>query len=350
MILIVMHHYAIHGGFDVIDMQFNFNKEVIRFFTFGGKLGVNLFIMISGYFLIKSKFKKKNLLRLWITTTFFSIICMLPFLKNDLVNNIIFLKLLLKSLFPICYNMWWFVTTYFIMYLLSNYINYFIYNIGKLKLKKLITALVLIFSILPTFFRMSIEVSNLLWFILIYFIGAYIRLYLNDNQYKLCRYSLIIGIVIYLFSFMSCIIFDYIGQFIPIFTSYATYFSGMTTPTMLLSCIFLFIGFKNLNVKYNKIINKVGSATFIVYLIHDNFFIRPYLWETLFKNSLYQNSNFLIFHAIGSVVIVYVVCTVIGILYNSYVERYLEKIAIKLLNKLKKTKIHKLLYIINNDE
>lgn len=79
MILIVMHHYAIHGGFDVIDMQFNFNKEVIRFFTFGGKLGVNLFIMISGYFLIKSKFKKKNLLRLWITTTFFLSFVCFPF-------------------------------------------------------------------------------------------------------------------------------------------------------------------------------------------------------------------------------------------------------------------------------
>ena len=49
-IMIIMHHYAVHSGF-LWNNQITTNRIIINFFQMFGKLGVCLFIMISGYFL-----------------------------------------------------------------------------------------------------------------------------------------------------------------------------------------------------------------------------------------------------------------------------------------------------------
>ena len=56
MLLIVMHHYSLHGGFDYMS-TLSLRLYFIQCLNMGGKLGVNLFILISGYFLCKSNFK-----------------------------------------------------------------------------------------------------------------------------------------------------------------------------------------------------------------------------------------------------------------------------------------------------
>ena len=63
MILIILHHYAYHGNLISIPND-NFNKYVAVFIIVGGKVGVNVFVLITGYFLINSKFKIKKVIQL----------------------------------------------------------------------------------------------------------------------------------------------------------------------------------------------------------------------------------------------------------------------------------------------
>ena len=58
MLFIIAHHFYVHGGFSSISPT---NKALMTFFEFGGKFGVAIFVMISGYFLVNSKFKIKKL-------------------------------------------------------------------------------------------------------------------------------------------------------------------------------------------------------------------------------------------------------------------------------------------------
>ena len=61
MILIIAHHYAIHGGFELSKQAFSAQLFFLQVLSYGGKLGVNLFVLISGYFLVTSRCKlKKN--------------------------------------------------------------------------------------------------------------------------------------------------------------------------------------------------------------------------------------------------------------------------------------------------
>ena len=43
------------------DNGITINKMIIQFLSIGGEIGVNCFILISGYFLVDSQFKTKKL-------------------------------------------------------------------------------------------------------------------------------------------------------------------------------------------------------------------------------------------------------------------------------------------------
>ena len=50
MIIIIMHHYVVQSDF--VNIPVSFNKMIAILFSFWGKVGVNIFIMISGYYLL----------------------------------------------------------------------------------------------------------------------------------------------------------------------------------------------------------------------------------------------------------------------------------------------------------
>ena len=75
-----------------------------------------------------------------------------------------------------------------------------------------------------------------------------------------------------------------------------------------------FLFFKNLKVGYNKIINTIAASTFGVLLIHANSnTMRRWLWYDVFNNLDAYESGSVVIHAVFSVIIIYVVCTLIDI-------------------------------------
>ena len=76
MYLIVMHHFSVHGGVSIwsgsAPLSFNFYLD--QLLSTGGKIGVNLFVLITGYFLAKKFSKFSSLVYLWIKTFSYVII------------------------------------------------------------------------------------------------------------------------------------------------------------------------------------------------------------------------------------------------------------------------------------
>ena len=72
MILIVAHHLGVHGHYG--NMQISpLNKFVILLLKSGGKLGVNVYMLISGYYLVNSSFKLSRLINTLALTLFYSV-------------------------------------------------------------------------------------------------------------------------------------------------------------------------------------------------------------------------------------------------------------------------------------
>lgn len=165
-------------------------------------------------------------------------------------------------------------------------------------------------------------------------IGGYIRINKNIIFDKRKLYIITTAMLIIL-SYASIIVidlFNYIsGKKLPIY-----YFVNNANKILaILLAISMFLLFKNINIKYNKIINTISLATFGVLLIHANSdAMRYFIWNLCFKVSEQYYSNMLIVHALFTVGIIYIACTSIELLRI----KYLEKPVMNFINKNSKCK------------
>lgn len=130
MLMIVAHHFSIHSGFSMKIPPLYFNTLFLQFLQFGGKIGVNVFVLISGYFLINTdNIKLKKVIKLWCQIFFYSFIIYLIFTLTGYQKFNI--TSFIKSIMPIIYSQYWFASSYFILYLFVPYINQLVKNIEK---------------------------------------------------------------------------------------------------------------------------------------------------------------------------------------------------------------------------
>ena len=307
MLLIIAHHYACHGGFDFINTPFSKKLFFVQCLYSGGKIGVNIFVLISGYFLCKTRFQWKKLLKLELEVIFYSIIIggifHIFYPEKESLENLI------KEFTPLLSDNYWFYTAYFGMFLISPILNLLLEKLNKTMHLHIIISSFILWSIIP-----GVPKSNLLWFSILYFCGSYIRLYSEDLKYQPKTY-LLYGLLLY----MAIFIYIYISGKNN-YRNNIYKFGNYDNFLIVIISILFFIAFSKIDIGTNKIINRISSATFGIYLIHDNNLIRPFLWISILKNYSYINSKFIILHSLGSILVVFVLCLLIDLLRSCIFE------------------------------
>ena len=321
MIMIMFHHFAYHGNF-----EWNFNEVTLPhlwydFILMGGKVGVDIFVLISGYFLIENTeklFQPKKLLKFWGQVVFYSIMTYL--LSVMLRLNAFEIKQLIKVCLPITYPGWWFASTYFMLYLIHPFLNKLLHGLSKTEYQYLILMMVLCWSIIPTATTQLFESNSLLWFVTLYGIAGYVNLY-GGNQKLQSKHYFSLYFMVLIITYTVSTTFLFLGTKKEEWSTHAIDFFEIERLPILLMAITLFMGFVTLKMNYHKWINMIASATFGVYLIHDSSYIRYYLWTSIFKINQYQDSTFLILYSILVVFILYVSCTMIDLIRKKMVEK-----------------------------
>ena len=300
MIMIMIHHYAM---FTNINTEL-YSNNLIKFLLLSvGKIGVNIFIIISGYYMIKSKFNLKRLLKLILEVWFYSILGIaiyIIFFGGKLCDIDI-----LANLTPIVHTNNWFVTAYVILYIFSNYINILIENITKKQHIILLIILFVLFSVFPTFFNISIYYNEIWWFIFLYLLAAYCRLYKDsfNTSLKLNLICCIVFCLIYFITVIHGVNNNYAYQDI-------LKFADMNKIPCLIISLNMFLIAVNMKEKNFKLINRISSFNFGVCLLHENNLLYPIYWKKFFDNSTI-NSGALIIHAMVSIVIIYLICIIV---------------------------------------
>lgn len=311
MMLIVMHHYAVHS-FDNETLQtINWDWHLVNWFSEGGKLGVAIFVMISGYYMVESKYTLRKFLKLWGEVIFYNLLIFTLF--NTVlvpVEAIEFdFQTVFHQFFPLIYYQYWFVSAYVLLMICSPFINHVLHSFSKERLKVFIVLLMFTQTFLPV---VSSAVNQLSLFgdcILFYFIAGYIRLYYSDNKPKR---HLILAIVFYVLLIIC--------------TTYNAQYREINSIVIIIVATELLLYFSLLKPKNSRLIQTLSSATFGIYLIHDNEYMRYYLWKTVFNNQNYYGSNHLWKYAVVSVLLVYGTCTIIDLLRQISIEKLWMKI------------------------
>lgn len=331
MLFIVVSHYSIHGEISLTALPVGINRLILEI-TRLGNIGVIIFILISGYYMIGQKnIQLKKILKLLFQVSFYSLLIYILFIILGLESFSI--KTFIKNIFPVIFNKYWFATAYILLYLLSPFINKFLNNLEKKEHLLFLIVTLVLFSIIPTFTAQKLYGNELIQFMMFYSIGAYLRKY-PDNLFTRKKINLIMLLGTTILLIMSSLTFDLLGTKMEIFNSRSCYFFNRSSILAILFSISLFNLFINKKEFNNKYINLISSCTFGVYLIHDNTLVREAIWVDVFKNHDYVYSNNLFFHMIICVIIVYIACIIIEYIRKNIIEKYLFKFLDKPIEKI----------------
>lgn len=320
--MIVFSHFAVHSQFDYADTLISIPKMWQHFISMGGKTGVNCFVLISGYFLTQDSSTKpdiEKLLKLWGQVYFYSIV-LFAICKVFGVDQSDSLKEIGKTLMPVVGGRWWFASTYFVLYILHPYLNQLLSIMDKRMYQCLLLTQFLIWSVIPTFLISDFQSNELLWFCFLYSIAGYSYRYgLSD---RLIHFSWGMIAICAMLMYATDVMLTLIGLKWNIFLKYTTHFYQMQSVINVLLSISLFTAFSNLKMPYSKRINRIASASFGVYLIHDHFLFRELLWKVVFQNSKFKNSLVLIPYSVIVVMVVYAGCSLLDLLRQSTIEKH----------------------------
>lgn len=334
MIMIVTGHYSYWGAGN-IESLLGLNKLFLEFLLLGGKVGVNIFILISFYFLVKQNLKIDKLIHLIIKVKIFSIF--------GVIYGIIFLdkvniKIIIKSLFPIIFNQYWFITAYVLILIFSPFFNLLLSKINKIEIKKILILLLSLYCILQTFLGVRLYYNEIIWFTTIYILSFYIRNYLDIIKFK-NKKLLLLGIGLYILIFIGTILGKkYLN--IDVMLGRECTILGLAVAL----CTFIFS--INLKMKNSKSINYIAEKVLTVYLIHENIFLREAIWNNLLhvKNIIDESFFILFSHSIISVIIIFF----ISIFLDEIVEWIYKLIFKRIVDTKKSIAEYKLKNIVNN--
>lgn len=316
-LMIIFHHYSVHGGWsDFSASNYSWQTLFIQWIGLGGKIACNIFILITGYYSIKQPPSIKKIIFIIVQMSFYAtLITFITYFADKTLLDIS-LSGFIKNILSVFWGSW-FGVTYVILCFLSPFLNSILVKLSKDVYIAFFSCIALIYCIIPfitecpPFNYTQWKFSNIDSFIIMYIIGAYIRIYGIPNI-QIWKKS---GIILAGILLLSVLIADLYGIMTnhDIYIQKACKMGNINTLCSVGIAITLFLVFNQKNF-YNALINKVAATTFGIYLIHDNNFIRYFIWKKIVPNNLFFESIWLPLHMIIKVSAVFIICMFIDLI------------------------------------
>ena len=259
-------------------------------------VGVNIFVLISGWFGIKVSLKGAG-------TFLFQIL----FLLWAIYLIEIAMGLTSFDFHGIKISMgltseYWFVMAYLGMYILTPILNAYVTNASAVQFRRL---LIVFYSFQCYYCWISgfvnyFEGYSVVFFCGLYLTARYIKLYpitfLYRNSFK---FYLIISILVSFFASIGIYFFDSAVRML-----------RYDNPLVIISSIALLLSFNKLSIQ-NNCINIIAKSCFAVYIIHFNPFIFPFFRDVVRYLEHYYSNVSLILVLFLFMVVVFLICVVV---------------------------------------
>ncbi len=275
---------------------------------------VNIFMLISGYFLISSKFKIGRMAEIVFQTLFYSVgtfILFLPLGKVEPADLDIYD--LLQHFLPVHMETYWFVSSYVVIYMLLPLLVGGVQAMTKNQLQRVILLLLIfeciIKSLLPVRLSMDTQGYSFFWYLILFLVGAYIRLY----GFKILN-SVRRGWIIYIVSTFLILAEIFVVSKIQTRTGRL---KEMTTVSLeynhilvFFSALGIFAAFlhaKPLGEKIGRLACRLSPYCLGVYLLQESLLIR-YMWQDWFglREVMNQPIPLFLFRVLGAVGVMFV--------------------------------------------
>lgn len=287
MAMIVAMHYMLKGGIAVPMSEdgslVNHVAWLVEAFCI---VAANCYVLISGYFLIEAEWKLKKLISLVAQVFFYSmlipIVCML-FGIGDVAGWSVYEWIF--AVLPLQMDHYWFATSYVLMFMLVPVLAPGVKQLTKKQMQITIGVLLFYYCVIKSLSPILLSTDNygydLGWFICLFLIAAYIRLYgipFFEGKGKSFLIYVCCSVGIFGISALAGAICRQTGA-LKYYMDMPYCYNYFLT---LIGAVALFYVFKQTEFKDKAIVRllcNVAPYTFGIYLLHENLAVRN-LWPT----------------------------------------------------------------------
>ena len=333
MFLVVLSHFVEYGlmkqGYDStykVWAQGCLARRFISSFCVLGPVGVGLFFMISGYFLVEKK-GLPSLKKIVTSTVFYAWIAIIAGIIQVKFGEVqigtvssaaTFLALFFT---PVSGSIWWFITAYVVLIGLTPVLNKVVSELNRHGM------LILLFS--AYFFgyicgRFNSHVSDVEIAVFFYLLGAYFKVFESKNGVGNFTLTAILLSALLIEGFLqlqgsdSMAVLAEAGMKKKIISTlwYAV------VPALVIP---LFCLFQRMKIKNNRIINTVAAHTLGIYLFHLSPFVKDFLFYNLIDEAGIYNSEFFFVYLFIVPLLIFIGCLIVDVVKSVCYEKPLLK-------------------------
>lgn len=310
MLLIVAHHYVVNSGLmnTITRDPLSWRSLFLLLFGAWGKTGINCFLMITGYYMCKSQITAKKFAKLLLEVMFYRLVITSIFWITGYSS--FSWSALLRLLIPVWGIDKGFTSAFLVFYLFIPFASVLVQHLSERQHLLLLFLCGFTYVFLGTVPGFEINFNYLSWFLVLFLIASYLRLYPKELYRRTKLWGWLTALALFL-SVVSVVGCAWLGAKMQLGKPYRFVTdSNSFLPVLTGVCSFLF--FRNLRIRPSRVINTIAASTFGVLLIHANSdTMRQWLWQDLLNNTGHYASKWMPLHAIGSVLAIFLVCVAI---------------------------------------
>lgn len=284
----------------IIGLHFNYRTGALSDFAFtDGRfypvgiseaifyVSVDCFVLITGYFgIAKGEASIKRLVSLVLVVWFYSWMGLAIGLAGGARPT---LSQVIMCVLPFTAEHYWFIDVYLILSLLIPFINKVIAGIDRKHYRDILLVCLIGFSVLPSFAPFASEIfslgggANIVWFIVLYLIGGYLRLYspferVSNHRLSVCFIGLSLFTFFVKLAAQIAVAFAFPGKHIGGGQLY-----HHNSITVIAAALLLFTMMQRLNIgdKAGRKISATAACTSGIYLGHEHELFRTTFWQGL---------------------------------------------------------------------
>lgn len=283
--IILLHHFCVHGLYpEVLQLNmsgYKWDSHLLLFIHAFLYIGVNCFILISGWYGIKPKWR--SFINLYLIYAFYNLLHPLKHIAKALLRDEGFIlpysihDIIVRTLLPFSHGHLWFMDCYLGLFLTAPLLNVAIAHFSKQQHAYVLLLLTIANVYFGDFWSLVLINSygfSLANFVYLYLIGSYLHKYvsidtINNNKWRLfccyCVSGLLWGV---------CSILNAYHFHVPHWHAFA-----YNNPLLLITAIFFFLFMMSWHFK-SKFVNYIAVSMLGIYMLNEGVikygFIVPY--------------------------------------------------------------------------
>ncbi len=315
---------------DLSSATTNIQILILQFMRGFGSWGNAIFFISSAWFLLDSK--KVNtrkwlymLLEVWVISVIIAGLFMV------LHNGRVPMTLIIRSIMPNIFSNNGYITLYLLFYPIHVYLNKLINLLEKRAHFRIATSMFILYYVINYLHGGKFSASGLIYWVNIYLIVAYIKKYLPSfvaNKKK----NIIILIASIVLFYSLIFLTNVIGLRVNTFNDKPLHWASSNNPFLLIASICLVCLALNCKLM-SRTINYISSLSLLIYIIHENIFLRTYTRPLILEyiHNHYNYSKIVLWVLLLAIIILFV-SILSSIIYKLVLEKGIKRLAEKIHN------------------